>query len=71
MKKKINGGGIIVEVRAIIVAGGHGSRLYPLTKYTHKTLLPLQGRPIIDYVLATIRNAGISKITILSSLGCL
>ena len=56
-----------MEVRAIIVAGGHGSRLYPLTKYTHKTLLPLQGRPIIDYVLATIRNAGISKITIIGN----
>ncbi len=56
-----------MEVKAIIVAGGHGSRLYPLTKYTHKTLLPLQGRPIIDYVLATIRNAGITKITIIGN----
>ena len=56
-----------MEVKAIIVAGGHGSRLYPLTKYTHKTLLPLQGRPIIDYVLATIRDAGITKITIIGN----
>ena len=56
-----------MEVRAIVVAGGSGSRLAPLTDYTHKTLLPLQGRPIIDYVLASIRNAGITKITIIGN----
>ena len=56
-----------MEVRAIVVAGGSGSRLAPLTDHTHKTLLPLQGRPIIDYVLASIRNAGITKITIIGN----
>ena len=54
-------------MKAIIVAGGHGSRLYPMTKFTHKTLLPLSGRPIIDYVLSTIRQAGISDITIIGN----
>ena len=54
-------------MKAIIVAGGHGSRLYPMTQFTHKTLLPLCGRPIIDYVLSTIRHAGISDITIIGN----
>ncbi|MDP6870154.1 MAG: sugar phosphate nucleotidyltransferase [Candidatus Poseidoniaceae archaeon] len=54
-------------MKAIIVAGGHGSRLHPLTLHTHKTLLPLCGRPIIDYVLAAIRNAGIADITIIGN----
>jgi glucose-1-phosphate thymidylyltransferase len=54
-------------MRAIIVAGGHGSRLLPMTSYTHKTLLPLCGRPIIDYVLSTVRSAGIKDITIIGN----
>ncbi len=54
-------------MKAIIVAGGHGSRLYPMTRFTHKTLLPLCGRPIIDYVLSTIRHAGINEITIIGN----
>ena len=54
-------------MKAIVVAGGHGSRLYPLTNFTHKTLLPLCGRPIIDYVLSTIRHAGINDITIVGN----
>ena len=54
-------------MKAIIVAGGHGSRLYPMTKFTHKTLLPLCGRPIIDYVISTIRHAGINEITIIGN----
>ena len=54
-------------MKAIIVAGGHGSRLLPLTNHTHKTLLPLCGHPIIDYALATIRSAGITDITIIGN----
>jgi len=54
-------------MKAILVAGGHGSRLYPFTRYTHKTLLPLHRRPVIDYALATIRRAGIQDITIIGN----
>ena len=54
-------------MKAIIVAGGHGSRLFPMTKFTHKTLLPLNGKPIIDYALQTISNAGITDITIIGN----
>ena len=56
-----------MEIQAILVAGGKGSRLYPFTKYTQKTLLPLYNRPVIDYALGTIRRSGISKITIISN----
>jgi glucose-1-phosphate thymidylyltransferase len=52
---------------AILVAGGHGSRLYPFTKYTQKTLLPLYNRPVLDFALGTIRRAGIKNITIISN----
>ncbi len=54
-------------MKAILVAGGHGSRLYPFTRYTHKTLLPLHRRPVIDYALATIRRAKITDITIIGN----
>ena len=56
-----------MKTNAILVAGGHGSRLYPFTKYTQKTLLPLYNRPVIDFALATIRRAGIKNITIISN----
>jgi len=54
-------------MKAILVAGGHGSRLLPFTRYTHKTLLPLNNRPVIDYALATIRRAKITDITIIGN----
>ena len=56
-----------MDMKAVIVAGGHGSRLLPFTRYTHKTLLPLHRRPVIDYALATIRRAGINDITIIGN----
>ena len=56
-----------MTVKAILVAGGYGSRLLPFTRYTQKTLLPLHERPVIDYALGTIRRAGIKDITIISN----
>jgi glucose-1-phosphate thymidylyltransferase len=56
-----------MKTKAILVAGGHGSRLYPFTKYTQKTLLPLYNRPVIDFALGTLRRAGIKDITIISN----
>jgi len=57
----------IMKTKAILVAGGKGSRLYPFTRYTQKTLLPLYNRPVIDYALGTIRRGGIRRITIISN----
>ena len=56
-----------MKVKAILVAGGHGSRLDPFTNITQKTLLPIYDRPVIDYALGTIRRAGIENITIISN----
>jgi len=56
-----------MEVKAIIVAGGSGSRLMPFTNYTQKTLLPIYNRPVIDYALGRIRRAGIKQITIIAN----
>ncbi|MBT6971594.1 MAG: sugar nucleotidyltransferase [Euryarchaeota archaeon] len=55
------------SVKAILVAGGAGSRLLPFTRYTHKTLLPLHQRPVIDYALGIIRRAGIKDIAIIGN----
>ena len=54
-------------LKAILVAGGLGTRLLPFTRYTHKTLLPLHRHPVLDYALAFIRRAGISDITIIAN----
>ena len=56
-----------MKVQAILVAGGHGTRLLPFTRFTHKTLLPLHRRPVIDYALGTIRRAGVTDITIIGN----
>ncbi|MFL2952425.1 MAG: sugar phosphate nucleotidyltransferase [Candidatus Thalassarchaeaceae archaeon] len=54
-------------VKGVILAGGEGSRLLPFTKFTHKTLLPLFDKPVIDYALGTMRGAGIRDITIVAN----
>ena len=43
---------------AVIVADGAGTRMMPLTSETHKCLLPVNGRLIIDYSLAALRGQG-------------
>ena len=54
-------------LKGLLVAGGSGSRLSPFTNYTHKTLLPLYDRPVIDYAMKTMREAGIKDITIIAN----
>jgi glucose-1-phosphate thymidylyltransferase len=52
-------------MRALVPAGGLGSRLRPLTQTGAKQLLPIANKPIIHYVLEDIRNAGISDVVVL------
>ena len=51
---------------AVIVAAGAGTRMMPLTSETHKCLLTVNGRPIIDYSLAALREQGIQHITMVT-----
>jgi glucose-1-phosphate thymidylyltransferase len=54
-------------MKGVILAGGLGTRLYPLTHVTNKHLLPVYNKPMIFYPISTLVNAGITDILIVTS----
>lgn len=53
-------------MKGVVLAGGTGSRLYPLTKVTNKHLLPVYDKPMIYYPIQTLVNAGIHEILLVT-----
>ena len=53
-------------MKGIILAGGYGTRLKPLTNLTNKHLIPIYNQPMIMYPINTLKNAGIKEILIIT-----
>ena len=54
-------------MKGVVIAGGQGTRLYPLTQKSPKALLPVSGKPMISYPIKTLVDGGIDEILIVTS----
>jgi NDP-sugar pyrophosphorylase family protein len=57
----------MISVKAAILAGGAGTRLYPITAYVPKALLPIGNRYVIEYIIQYLKHNGIDEIVMLLS----
>ena len=55
------------KTKGVVLAGGNGSRLYPLTKGVNKSLLPVYDEPMIHYPIRAMVDAGIDEILVVTS----
>jgi glucose-1-phosphate thymidylyltransferase len=53
-------------VKGVILAGGKGTRLHPLTRITYKHLLPIYDRPMVTYAIEALVNAGVSELMLVT-----
>ena len=56
-------------MKGVILAGGTGSRLHPLTRITNKHLLPLYDRPMVTYAVEALVHAGIDEVMLVTDRG--
>jgi glucose-1-phosphate thymidylyltransferase len=56
----------IAPVKGVILAGGKGTRLYPLTRITNKHLLPLYDRPMVTYAIEALVSAGVGELMLVT-----
>src|SRR4051812_17772838 len=53
-------------MKGVLICGGSGTRLRPLTEITNKSLLPVYDRPLIEYPLRTLLRGGITEIAVIT-----
>jgi len=53
-------------VKGVLLAGGTGSRLHPLTKDTNKHLLPIAGRPMVEWAIEALVGAGVTEVVVVT-----